>query len=61
MNPLIFNLLLLIPAGEHEGRPTYHVVNPRTNKTIEYAYIEEVRAYVLSGEFKYNEDQTPKP
>jgi hypothetical protein len=58
MNSILINLLLLIPSGEHEGRPTYHVVNTETNKVIEYAYIEEVRAYVLTGTFQYNEDKT---
>lgn len=56
MNTIIINLLLLIPMGQHEGRQLYSVVDTRTNQVIENAYLEEVKAYCLTGKFEYNED-----
>jgi hypothetical protein len=56
MNTIIINLLLLIPMGQHEGRQLYSVVDTRTNEVIESAYIEEVKAYCLTGKFTYDED-----
>lgn len=56
MNTIIINFLLLIPMGQHEGRQLYSVVDTRTNQVIESAYIEEVKAYCLTGKFEYNED-----
>ena len=46
---------MLIPSGEHEGRPTYNVIDTRTNTAIEHAYIEEVKAYILTSKFEYDE------
>jgi|LakMenEpi03Aug12_release.lakeMendotaPanAssembly.Ray.scaffolds.fasta_scaffold33863_8 hypothetical protein len=56
MNPLIFKLLLLIPMGQHEGRQLYSIVDTETNKVIENAYIEEIKAYCLTGKFEYDEE-----
>ncbi len=56
MNTIIINLLLLIPMGQHEGRQLYSIVDTETNKVIENAYIEEIKAYCLTGKFEYDEE-----
>ena len=55
MQTILINFLMLIPSGEHEGRPTYNVIDTRTNTAIEHAYIEEVKAYILTSKFEYDE------
>jgi hypothetical protein len=53
MYSLITSTLLLIPAGEMDGRATYHIV--LDNKVIEYSYKEEFRNLVITGKFEYDE------
>lgn len=45
---------MLIPADEHEGRPTYNLIVD--NKVYEHVYIEEVKEFYKTGTFVYNED-----
>jgi hypothetical protein len=53
MYSLITSTLLLIPAGDVDGRETYHIV--LDNKVIEYSYKEEFRNLVITGKFEYDE------
>ena len=53
MYSLITSIVMLIPAGNVDGRPTYHILID--NKVIEYSYIEEFKNLIVTGEFKYDE------
>ncbi len=54
MYSLITSTLLLIPAGDVDGRPTYHVLVD--DKVIEYSYKEEFKNLVITGKFEYDEE-----
>lgn len=54
MYSLITSIIMLIPADEHEGRKTYHLIVD--NKVYEHVYIEEVKEFYKTGTFVYNED-----
>ena len=54
MYSLITSIIMLIPAGNNEGRPTYHLIV--NDKAYEYVYIEEVKEFYKTGKFEYNED-----
>ena len=56
MNQIFLQLMLLVPAGDVDGTPTYHLINPTTDKVVEYAYKEEVKQMFIDGTFQYNED-----
>jgi hypothetical protein len=53
MYSLIASTLLLIPAGDVDGRTTYHVLV--NDKVIEYSYKEEIKNFVITGKFEYDE------
>jgi hypothetical protein len=54
MYSLITSTLLLIPAGDVDGRATYHILVD--DKVIEYSYKEEVKNFVITGKFEYDEE-----
>ena len=53
MYSLITSIVMLIPAGNVDGRPTYHIII--NDKVIEYSYKEEFKNLIITGEFKYDE------
>jgi hypothetical protein len=58
MYNLITSVILLIPAGNVDGRETYHLII--NDKVIEYAYKEEIQNFYKTGVFQYDENLTTK-
>ena len=52
----LFNDAEITASGDNDGRTTYTIVTD--GEVIEHAYGEEVINYLVTGEFKYDEDLT---
>ena len=48
---------VIVPDGDVDGRPLYYINSLNEEGTpIDHAYKGEIKQWILTGEFKYNED-----